>query len=184
MTMLVVDHLAKTYGSGVGGVEAIREVSFDVREREFVCIVGPSGGGKTTLLRCLCGLHDKTAGSIQLHGREILEPPAEMAAVFQDYSRSLMPWFTVRKNVALPLRNTIEDPGERTKRVGWSLGEVGLDGFGDRDIDLPRPRDQLTTKSLPRFAEYRSHVLELIRATSRPDELTDGEQAVAARMHG
>ena len=80
MTMLVVDHLAKTYGDAATGVEAIREISFDVREREFVCIVGPSGGGKTTLLRALCGLHPKSGGSIQLHGREVVEPPPEMAA--------------------------------------------------------------------------------------------------------
>ena len=66
MTMLVVDHLAKTYGDAATGVEAIREISFDVREREFVCIVGPSGGGKTTLLRALCGLHPKSGGSIEL----------------------------------------------------------------------------------------------------------------------
>ena len=120
MTMLVVDHLAKTYGDAATGVEAIREISFDVREREFVCIVGPSGGGKTTLLRCLCGLHPTSGGSIQLHGRQVVEPPPEMAAVFQDYSRSLMPWFTVERNVELPLKNTIKDKGERARarRVG------------------------------------------------------------------
>ena len=245
-------------GDAATGVEAIREISFDVREREFVCIVGPSGGGKTTLLRALCGLHPKSGGSIQLHGREVVEPPAEMAAVFQDYSRSLMPWFTVERNVELPLKNTIKDKGDRAQRVEWALHEVGLDGFGDRypwqlsggmqqrvaiaraiayqpqilimdepfasvdaqtrsgledlilsirhdvgtavllvthdideavyladrvvvlssrpatvmdvvEVDLPRPRDQLETKSMPRFAEYRTHVLELIRATSQPD---------------
>lgn len=260
MTMLIVDRLTKTYGNpAVGGVEAIREISFDVREREFVCIVGPSGGGKTTLLRCLCGLHATSGGNLKLHGRPITEPPAEMAAVFQDYSRSLMPWLTVERNVELPLKNKIADRVKRRERVTWSLHEVGLDGFGDRypwqlsggmqqrvaiaraiayepqilvmdepfasvdaqtrsgledlmlsirhdvgtavvlvthDIDeavyladrvvvlssrpstvldivetnLPHPRDQLTTKSLPRFAEHRSHVLELIRATSRAPE--------------
>ncbi len=260
MTMLIVDRLTKTYGNpAVGGVEAIREISFDVREREFVCIVGPSGGGKTTLLRCLCGLHATSGGNLKLHGRPITEPPAEMAAVFQDYSRSLMPWLTVERNVELPLKNKIADRVKRRERVTWSLHEVGLDGFGDRypwqlsggmqqrvaiaraiayepqilvmdepfasvdaqtrsgledlmlsirhdvgtavvlvthDIDeavyladrvvvlssrpstvldivetnLPHPRDQLTTKSLPRFAEHRSHVLELIRATSRTPE--------------
>ena len=132
MTMLVVDHLAKTYGDAETGVEAIREISFDVREREFVCIVGPSGGGKTTLLRALCGLHPKSGGSIQLHGREVVEPPPEMAAVFQDYSRSLMPWFTVERNVELPLKNTIKETKARNERVEWALHEVGLDGFGER----------------------------------------------------
>ena len=55
-----------------------------------------------------------------------------MAAVFQDYSRSLMPWFTVERNVELPLKNTIKDKGDRAQRVEWALHEVGLDGFGDR----------------------------------------------------
>ena len=131
--MLVVDQLAKSYGSETdGGVEAIRDVSFDVREREFVCIVGPSGGGKTTLLRCLCALHSRSGGSITLHGRDVTEPPPEMAAVFQDYTRSLMPWFTVARNIELPLKNTIGDKPKRSERIAWSLNEVGLDGFGDR----------------------------------------------------
>jgi len=71
MTMLVVDHLAKTYGSAETGVEAIREISFDVREREFVCIVGPSGGGKTTLLRCINLLEQYDEGSIRIDGVEV-----------------------------------------------------------------------------------------------------------------
>jgi NitT/TauT family transport system ATP-binding protein len=254
--MLVVDHLAKTYGDPAdGGVTAIRDITFDVREREFVCVVGPSGGGKTTLLRCLSGLHSVSSGSITLHGREVTEPPPEMAAVFQDYSRSLMPWYSVSKNIELPLRNTISDKDERAERVAWSLGEVGLAGRGDRypwelsggmqqrvaiaraiayqpqvlimdepfasvdaqtrsgledlmlsiredvgtavllvthdideavylsdrvvvlssspatvmdvvEIDLPAQRDQLTTKSLPAFAEHRRHILKLIQQTS------------------
>lgn len=133
MTMLVVNRLAKTYGDpAAGGVEAIRDISFDVRPREFLCIVGPSGGGKTTLLRCLCGLHARSGGTIELNGRNITEPPPEMAAVFQDYSRSLMPWFTVHRNIELPLQNTIKDKQVRAERIAWSLHEVGLDGFGDR----------------------------------------------------
>ena len=52
------------------------------------------------------------------------------------------------------------------------------------EVDLPRPRDQLETKSMPRFAEYRTHVLELIRATSQPDVPSAEEQDVAATLHG
>ena len=52
------------------------------------------------------------------------------------------------------------------------------------EVDLPRPRDQLETKSMPRFAEYRTHVLELIRATSQPDVPSADEQDVAAALHG
>lgn len=133
MTMLVVDHLSKTYQSDRGHhVEAVRDVSFQVGDGEFVSIVGPSGGGKTTLLRCLCGLHGRTGGSLWLHGRDITGPPPEMAAVFQDYNRSLMPWMSVRSNVALPLRNTLSDKPARRDRAAWALAEVGLEGFADR----------------------------------------------------
>lgn len=256
-TRLVVRNLAKTYGNPAkGGVEAIRDVSFTVRDREFVCIVGPSGGGKTTLLRCLCALHPRTGGAIELDGRDVTSPPPELAAVFQDYSRSLMPWYKVRRNIELPLVNTVKSSRERAERVEWALGEVGLAGLGDKypwemsggmqqrvaiaravayrpevlimdepfasvdaqtragledltlavrddvgtavvlvthdideavyladrvvvlssrparvledvEIDLPHPRDQIETKSLPRFAELRRHVFELIRATTR-----------------
>lgn len=258
MTMLIVENLAKSYGDPArGGVEAIRKISFDVGEREFVCIVGPSGGGKTTLLRCLCGLHPRSGGRIELHGRDVVAPPPEMAAVFQDYTRSLMPWFTVHRNVELPLKRVVKDNAARAARVDWALDEVGLGGFGDRypwqlsggmqqrvaiaraiayepqilimdepfasvdaqtrsdledlvlkiqrdvgtsvllvthdideavyladrvvvlssrpatvleiiDIDLPRPRDQISTKSLSRFAEHRERVLKLIRSTGMP----------------
>ena len=131
--MLDVERLQKTYGDpGGGGVEAIRDVSFAVAEEEFVCIVGPSGAGKTTLLRCICGLLSRSGGEIRLDGAVVDEPPRKMAAVFQDYSRSLLPWYTVAQNVALPLKKRIDRKTEREARVAAALQSVGLDGFGLR----------------------------------------------------
>ncbi|MCO4251249.1 ABC transporter ATP-binding protein [Pseudarthrobacter raffinosi] len=256
--MLTVKNLNKVYSTGV---EAIRDVSFDVRENEIVCLVGPSGAGKTTLLRCLSGLLDRSGGLVALDGQAVTEPPLRMAAVFQDYSRSLMPWYTVERNVALPLKNKFPSPADRRDRVNAALSAVGLDGFGssypwqlsggmqqrvaiaraiayepevlvmdepfasvdaqtradledlvlsvqaktgtsvllvthdideavylaDRvvilssrpsrvldivDVDLPRPRDQIETKSLPRFAEYRSHVLRLVRGLGEAQDFS------------
>jgi NitT/TauT family transport system ATP-binding protein len=103
--MLTVSGLGKTYGSGDEAHEAIREMSFEVSEREFVCIVGPSGAGKTTLLKCMSGLLAPTSGEMLLNDRPVTEPPEEMGFVFQDYSRSLLPWLNVRDNVALPLHH-------------------------------------------------------------------------------
>lgn len=71
-------------------------------------------------------LHRRSGGRIELDGRDVTEPPPEIAAVFHDYSRSLMPWYTVRRNIELPLKNTIRDAKERADRVEWSLREVGL----------------------------------------------------------
>ena len=95
--VLRVAGLEKRYSEE--GHAALAGVTFDVLEGEFLAIVGQSGGGKTTLLRLLCGLIRPTAGTIHLDGRLVTSPPREAAIVFQDYSRSLFPWMTVRQNV-------------------------------------------------------------------------------------
>jgi NitT/TauT family transport system ATP-binding protein len=112
--------------------EAIREISFEAREREFVCIVGPSGAGKTTLLRCLAGLLAPSTGRVQFGSREVTAPPADVAVVFQDYSRSLFPWLTVAGNIALPLKAKGLPRDRRSRLVADSLAAVNLEGTGDR----------------------------------------------------
>jgi NitT/TauT family transport system ATP-binding protein len=118
--MLHVEHLKKSYGT----VEAIGDVSFDVRAGEFVCVVGPSGCGKTTLLKCISGLLEPTAGTVRVDGN--------LALVFQEYSRSLFPWMTVRQNVAFPLRRKKMDKHEARGLVEQSLASVGLEHAIDR----------------------------------------------------
>ena len=130
--MLEIDGLGKTYGEGEGATHAIQEISFEVGEREFVCVVGPSGGGKTTQLKCMSGLLTPTRGEVRLHGREVVDPPPEMALVFQEYSRSLLPWLTVRGNITLPLRHKDLEKRERTRLVEESVDAVGLTPFIDR----------------------------------------------------
>jgi NitT/TauT family transport system ATP-binding protein len=110
---------------------AIGEVSFGVADREFVCVVGPSGCGKTTLLKCIAGLLRPSQGEVLVRGRRVTGPPPELALVFQEYSRSLMPWTSVRNNVLLPLRHKSLPRGERTRLVEDSLEAVGLTRFID-----------------------------------------------------
>jgi len=129
--MLEIDSLAKTYGSGEKATEAIRSISFTVAEKEFVCVVGPSGCGKTTLLKCVAGLLAPTSGAAFLNGKAVTSPPDEMALVFQEYSRSLMPWSSVRNNVLLPLRHKPLSRAERSALVEESLEAVGLTRFID-----------------------------------------------------
>jgi NitT/TauT family transport system ATP-binding protein len=124
--MLEIRHLSKTNGD----THAIGDLDFTIGEREFVCVVGPSGCGKTTLLKCMSGLLTPTAGEIVLNGTRVTRPPKEMALVFQEYSRSLMPWMSVRKNVSLPLRHKTK--AERSKLVDEAVEAVGLTGFIDR----------------------------------------------------
>jgi len=129
--MVSVDHLNKVYESKERRVEAIGDLSFEVNQGDFTCIVGPSGAGKTTLLKCLAGLLKPTAGSVRVNGREVTEPPEEMAVVFQEYGRSLFPWKTVRENVELPLRERNIPKVERDRTVAAALKSVELDHVGD-----------------------------------------------------
>lgn len=129
--MLEITHLAKTYGTGTKATPAIHDVSLAVEEGEFVCVVGPSGCGKTTLLKCIAGLLPPSGGQVVLRGKRVTSPPEEMALVFQEYSRSLFPWMTVRNNVLLPLRHKDLRRDERTRLVTDALEEVGLTRFID-----------------------------------------------------
>ena len=129
--MLEIKGLGKTYGTGDKATPAIGDVSFTVSEGEFVCVVGPSGCGKTTLLKCVAGLLPPSRGEIVLRGRQVTSSPEEMALVFQEYSRSLFPWMTVRNNVVLPLRHKSLSRGERSRLVEDALDEVGLVRFKD-----------------------------------------------------
>jgi NitT/TauT family transport system ATP-binding protein len=130
--VLEVRGLSKVYGSGPASKVAIGEVSFAVRPQEFLSIVGPSGAGKTTLLKCLSGLLEPTAGTATFEGVPIVEPPAKMALVFQDYGRSLFPWLTVGGTVGLPLRGKSIARRERAARVEEALAAVGLPDVGRR----------------------------------------------------
>lgn len=125
---LSVSGLAKSYPSKSGPVQIIADLTFDVAAGEIACIVGPSGVGKTTLLKCLAGLQPSTSGTASIDGQVIDGPPRDMALVFQEYTRSLMPWLTVQRNVALPLKHLKLGKAERQARVSGALEAVGLTG--------------------------------------------------------
>jgi NitT/TauT family transport system ATP-binding protein len=127
--MLSVEALHYTYGPGQA---AVGDVSFNVSAGEIVSIVGPSGCGKTTLLKALAGLVTPTGGDIRFQGKPVRGVPPGLAMVFQEYSRSLFGWTTVRANVELPLVYQTTDAAERSARVSDSLEAVGLAGFEDR----------------------------------------------------
>jgi NitT/TauT family transport system ATP-binding protein len=101
-------------------------IDLEVERGQFICIVGPSGAGKTTLLRCLAGLMQPTSGAVYLDGEQIIQPPSKLAVVFQDYSRSLMPWMSVLSNVELPMRSKGIPKQERRVKAAAALEAVGL----------------------------------------------------------
>jgi NitT/TauT family transport system ATP-binding protein len=117
---------AAALGHHYGSHHVLSDVSFEVSRAEFVCIVGPSGVGKSTLLRCLSGLQRPSSGSVRFQGAEVSGPPRELALVFQDYGRSLLPWGSVIDNVALPLRAGGMGKKEAAAAAKFALDEVGL----------------------------------------------------------
>ena len=92
---LKIERLSKAY---VPTKPVFAEVSFTIDRGEFVCIIGHSGCGKTTVLNVLAGLDTATSGHVFMDEREIAGPSLERGVVFQ--SHALMPWLTVRKNIA------------------------------------------------------------------------------------
>ena len=111
---------------------ALESISLDVGRGEFVAILGPSGCGKTTLLQIIAGLILPSGGSVMLDGRAVSAPPPEMVYLFQQYSKSLLPWRTVLGNVGLALEAKGRLSGkEIATRSAHYLGMVGLTGFGD-----------------------------------------------------
>ena len=120
--MLSVAELAYSYSSEK---PVIANVTFAVVAGEIVSIVGPSGCGKTTLLKILAGLLRPMNGDVRFQGEIVRGVPDGLAMVFQEYSRSLLPWTTVTGNVELPLRYKKIDRTARARLVSDSLEAVG-----------------------------------------------------------
>ena len=108
---LRVDGLTKSYPGNP--VPVFENVSFGIERGEFVCIIGHSGCGKTTILNVLAGLDRATSGDVFMDNREVRDPSLERGVVFQ--SHALMPWFTVLGNVAFAVASRWPD---------WSRTEV------------------------------------------------------------
>ena len=107
---LRIEGLGKAY---VPAKPVFAEVSFTLDRGEFVCIIGHSGCGKTTILNVLAGLDQASTGHVFMDGREVAGPSLERGVVFQ--SHALMPWLTVRRNIAFAVQSRWPD---------WSAGQV------------------------------------------------------------
>ncbi|NCO66298.1 MAG: macrolide ABC transporter ATP-binding protein [Candidatus Aquicultor secundus] len=134
--MIQVSHLSKVYSNDSVETVALADVSFEVREGEFVAIMGPSGSGKSTLMHILGALDTPTSGTYVLDGKNVGQLSRdELAAirnknigfVFQAYN--LLPRTTALKNVMIPMAYARVPKTERLKRATALLDRVGL---GDR----------------------------------------------------
>jgi NitT/TauT family transport system ATP-binding protein len=127
--LLTVDNLSMEYSDGNGKLPVLDGLSFRVREGEFLCLVGPSGYGKTTLLRLLAGLEKPRTGQVCLAGQRVFHPRRDVGVVFQE--PTLMDWRTVQDNVALPLQ--MDGVGKDTahRQAQALIDLVGLTDFED-----------------------------------------------------
>lgn len=128
--MITLDKVGKAYQSRQGTTHAVGEVSLTINEGEFVSIVGPSGCGKSTLLNMIAGFLQPTTGTILVDGRVVdgQVPPA-LGYIFQ--KDTLLPWFSVKKNVALGLKFQGVPADRIAKRVAELLELGHLSAFAD-----------------------------------------------------
>ncbi len=113
-----------------GAVAVIGDLSLAVRAGEFLSIVGPSGCGKTTLLMTLAGLLSADRGVIAFENAPVTQPPEGLAVVFQDYSRSLMPWLRNVDNVLFGMKRLTGKTAPEKRMLAMDmLTVVGLKGF-------------------------------------------------------
>ena len=105
----------------------LEHVSIELREGEFVALLGPSGSGKSTLLRILAGLMEPSGGDVLVHGSPLVGPNPNVAIVFQSFAR--FPWLDVLQNVELGLLAMNVPEEERRSRATRAIDLIGLDGF-------------------------------------------------------
>jgi NitT/TauT family transport system ATP-binding protein len=116
----------------LGGKTIIENIDLDVKPGEFVCIIGASGCGKTTALRLAAGLYLPTRGIVSFDGNPMLMPRRDIAIVFQDYGKALLPWRTAAGNVSLALEASHVASSQRAARIDELLKKVGLPNHADK----------------------------------------------------
>ena len=116
----------------LGGRLILSPTDLSIGRGEFVCVIGPSGCGKTTLLRAAAGFVAPSSGRVQRQGKTITSPSREVAFVFQDYGRALLPWRSVQANVSLALEAAKVSAADRPGRIARVLKTVGLSAHADK----------------------------------------------------
>lgn len=123
---LEIDHVKKVFKIKDAELEVLTNINIDIKEGEFISIVGASGCGKSTLARMIAGLEKPTAGEIRIGGNRIEKPSVNVGMIFQE-SR-LFPWLTVEKNIDFGIHKKMSQE-EREKLIAKHIELVGLKSF-------------------------------------------------------
>jgi len=126
MSILKFDNVSKSFGEGTHKTDVLKGIDLEVREGEFLVLLGFSGSGKTTLINLMAGLEKPSKGRVTFKGAEIEGPGPERGVIFQNYS--LMPWLTVNGNVQLALDSVFPKmpKAEKEATVAKYVKMVGL----------------------------------------------------------
>jgi len=136
VSLLELTQLGKTYQTATGPAVIVCDFNLLVGRGEFVCIIGHSGCGKSTVLSILMGLNEATHGGVILAGKEVTGPGTDRGVAFQ--SPALLPWMTARENVLLAVEQVKGhlDKGERRRLADGYLKLVGLDEVAESYPDV------------------------------------------------
>lgn len=129
--MIDIWQLRKVYDTPTGPAVIVDDFTLKAKEGEFICVIGHSGCGKSTVLSIVMGLNEPTSGNVIVAGKEVTGPGRDRGVVFQ--SAALLPWMTVRENILLALdqNNKHMTAKERQDIADRYLAQVGLEGQGD-----------------------------------------------------
>jgi len=167
---LEITGLTKVFDTPSGPFVAVKDVNATVRQSEFVCILGHSGCGKSTVLSIVAGLDTATYGGVVIDGKQVLAPGPERSLVFQ--SPCLLPWLTARQNVQLAADRAENEAG-RSKKVD-AKAYLDLVGIGEDADRLPTDLSLGTQQcvSLARALSVEPRFLLLDEPFSMVDSLT------------
>jgi NitT/TauT family transport system ATP-binding protein len=126
-TILNIEKISLSYHTKKGEIEALKNITFDVQDGEFIAIIGPSGCGKTSILSIIAGLLKPSGGKVTLFDKEITKPNDLIGYMFQ--KDQLFPWHTIEKNIYLPLEIKHINSQENQKFANLLLKKYGLENF-------------------------------------------------------
>lgn len=123
-TMLDISHMDMVFATPKGGFTALKDVNLQIKQGEFISLIGHSGCGKSTVLNVVAGLYQATNGGVILNGKEVNEPGPERAVVFQNHS--LLPWLTAYQNIELAVNQVFNKTMSSAQKREWILHNLAL----------------------------------------------------------